>query len=102
MLRLARSPYITKKSYRICVCGDIETELHILFYCKFHNAEPEILCNKVCNVVTDKKLPGHFEFVSNVELLRILLFGLPDDEPSHISMAAFCALDNFRKSCYRF
>jgi len=36
------------------------------------------------------------------ELLRIFLFGLPDDEPSHISVAVFCAVDDFLKSCNRF
>jgi len=28
--------------------------------------------------------------------------GLPDDEPSHISVAVFCAVDDFLKSCNRF
>ena len=32
MLRLAHSPVnINKKSYRTCVCDDIETEIHLLF-----------------------------------------------------------------------
>jgi len=29
-------------------------------------------------------------------LLRIFLFGLPGDEPSHTSVAVFCAVDDFR------
>jgi len=38
MLRLANSPLnINKKLYRICVCGDIETELQLFIYCKFHD-----------------------------------------------------------------
>ena len=28
-------------------------------------------------------------------MLRIFLFGLPGDEPSHISVAVFCAVDDF-------
>jgi len=39
MLRLARSPLnINKKSNRTCVCGEIETEIHLFFYCTFHDA----------------------------------------------------------------
>ena len=48
MLRLAHSPLnINKKSYRTYVCGHIETEIHLFFYCDFHDAartgaEPDI------------------------------------------------------------
>jgi len=49
MLRLAHSPLnINKKSYRTCVCGDIETEIHRFFYCKLHDAARAILSNRVC------------------------------------------------------
>jgi len=95
---------INKKSHRICVCGDIETAPHLFFYCKFHDAARAILCNMVCKIfnLADNKLPEHFDCLNNVELLRLFLCGLPDDEPSHNSVAVFCAVDEFLKSCVRF
>ena len=82
MLSLAHSPLnINKRSYRTCVCADIETEIHLFFYCKYHDAARAIHCNRECNIVTDNKSPEVFDCLSNVELLRIFLFGLPDDEP---------------------
>ena len=68
----------------------------------FHDAARVILFNRVYNIVTDNKSPEIFDCLSNVELLRIFLFGLPDDGPSHVSVAVFCAVDNFLKSSYRF
>jgi len=76
MLRLAHSPLnINKKSYRTCVCGDIETEIHLFFYCNFHDAARAILSNRVYNIVTNNISPEFFDCLSNVELLRIFLFG---------------------------
>jgi len=99
----AHSPLnFNKKSYRTCVCGDIETEIHLFFHCNFHDAARAILSNRVCNIVTDNKSTEFFDCLSIVELLRIFLFGLPDDEPSHISVAVFCAVDIVLKSCNRF
>ena len=103
MLRLAHSPLnINKKSYRTCVCGDIETEIHHFFYCNFRAAARTIHSNRAGNIVTDNKSPEIFDCLSDVGLLRIFLFGLPDDEPSHISVAVFCAVDEFLTSCNRF
>jgi len=103
MLRLAHSPLnINKRSYRTCVCGDIKTEIQLFFYCNFHDAARAILFNRVYNIVIDNKSPEFFDCLNNVELLRIFLFGLPDDEPSHILVAVFCAVDDFLKSCNRF
>jgi len=50
-----------------------------------------------CAVAQLRTLEG-----TQVELLRIFLFGLPDNKPSHISVAVFCAVDDFLKSCNRF
>ena len=76
----AHSPLnINKKSYRTCVCGDIETEIHLFFYCKLHDAARAVLSNMVCNIVIDNKSPEIFDGLSNVELLRKFLFGLHDD-----------------------
>ena len=69
MVRLAHSPLnINKKSYSTCVCRDIETEIHLFFFCKFHDAARAILCNRVCNIVTDNKSPELFDFLNNDEL----------------------------------
>ena len=103
MLCLAHSPLnINKKSYRTCVCGDIETEIHLFFCCNFHDAARAILFNRVYNIVTNNMSPEFFDCLSNVQLLRIFLFGLPDNEPSHVSVAVFCAMDDFLKSCNKF
>jgi len=103
MLRLAHSPLdINKKSYRTCVCGCIETEIHLFFWCDFHDAARAILFNRVYNIVNNNISPEFFYCLSSVELLRIFLFGLPDNEPSHVSVAVFCAVDDFLKFCNRF
>jgi len=103
MLRFTHSPLnINTKSYLTCVSGDIETEIHLFFCCKIHDDARAILCNGVCNIVTDNKSHEIFDCLSNVELLRVFLFGLPDDEPSHISVAVFCTVGDFRKSYNRF
>jgi len=113
MLRLAHSPLnINKKSYRTCVCGDIETEIHLFFCCNFHDAARAIPFNRVYNIVTNNMSHEFFDCLSNVQLLRIFLFGLPDNEPSHVSVAVFCAVEpwmifsslviDFAKSCNRF
>ena len=72
------------------------------FYCNFHDAARAILFNRVYNIVTNNISPEFFDCLSNVELLCIFLFGLPDIEPSHISVAVFCAVDDFLKSGNRF
>ena len=93
MLRFAHSPLNTStKSHLICVCGDNETELHLFFYCKIHDAAHAMLCNKVCNILTDNKLAEHFNYLSNVELLLRFVFGL-SEEPTQASVAVFCAVD---------
>ena len=74
ILRLAHSRL--NISYRTFVCRDIETEL-LFFYCKFHDAARAILCNRICTIVTDSKSPELFDCLSNVELMRIFLFGPP-------------------------
>ena len=91
MLRLAHSPLnINKKSYRTCVCGDIETEIHLFFYCNFDDAARAILFNRVYNIATNNMSPGFFDCLSNVELLRIFVFGLPDNKPSHLGCCVLC------------
>ena len=44
-----------KISCRICVCGEIETEINLFFYCNFHDSARAVLFNRVCNIVTDNK-----------------------------------------------
>jgi len=92
---------ISKKSYRICICVDIKTELHLFFYCNFHDALCMILRNKVCNILADNELAKHLDCLSNVEFLCLFLFGL-SDAPIQILVAVFCAVDEFLKLCGRF
>ena len=67
MLRCAHSPLnINKKSYRICVCSDIETEIHFFFHCNCHDAARVILCNKFCNILTDTNLAEQCDCLSKV------------------------------------
>ena len=87
---------INKMSYRICVWDDIVTELHRFFYCKFHDTARAVLFNKFCHILTDNKLPEHFDCLSNVELLLLFLFGL-SDVPTQISVDVFCAVVEFLK-----
>jgi len=102
VLRFVHSRFnIFKKFYRICDCSFIETELHLFFYCNLHDATRSIVCNKVCNILTDNKSAEHFDCLSTVELLRLLLVGL-FDAPTQISVAVFCAVDEFLTSCDRF
>jgi len=53
---------------------------NLFFYCKLHDAARAILSNRVCSIVTVNKSPEIFDRLSDVELLRIFLFGLPDDQ----------------------
>jgi len=80
----------------------ISKQIHLFFYCNFHDAARAILFNRVYNVVTNNISPEFFDCLSNVQLLRIFLFGLPDNEPSHVSVAVFGAVDDFLKFCNRF
>ena len=43
----AHSPLnITKNNYRVCMCGEMETELHLFFQCNVHCAARTALHNK--------------------------------------------------------
>ena len=87
---------------RIVLAFAVISKLRFTFYCNFHDAVRAILFNNVCNIVTDNKLPEHFDCLSDFELLRVFLVCLPDDEASHISVAVLCTVDDFLKSCNRF
>jgi len=67
MLRLAHSPLnINKKSYRTCVCCDIETEIHLFFTVNFMMPhERSFPIGSVCNIVTDNKPPEIFDCLSD-------------------------------------
>jgi len=58
--------------------------------------------NRVSNIVTDNKSLELFDCLSNDVLMLIFLFGLPDDELSHSSVAVFCSVDDLLKSCINF
>jgi len=101
MLRFVHSPLNKKKSYRVCVCGGNETELHLFFCCNFHDAAHAILSHKVCDSLADNKLAEYFDCISNVKFLRLILCGL-SYAPIQISVTVFCTVDEFLKSCGRF
>ena len=110
MLRLAHSPLnINKKSYRACVCGDFETEIHLFFHYNFHDAARSILFNRVYNIVINNVSPEFFDCLSSVKLLHIFLFGLPDKNHPMSRLLCFVPwmifsslVIDFDKSCNRF
>jgi len=54
MLCFAHSPLnITKNNYRVCICGEIETELHLFFLCNVHCAARTALHNKVHGILNE-------------------------------------------------
>jgi len=72
-----------------------------LFCCNFHDVARAILCNIAYNILTRNKLAEHFDSFTNVDLLRLFLFGLSDGA-IQISVDIFCAVYEFLKSCGRF
>jgi len=68
---------------------------------KVPHARYFVTTNKICNILTNNKLAEHLDRMSNVELLRLFLFGL-SDAPTQILVAVFCAVDELLKSCDRF
>ena len=101
MLRFAHSPVnITKNNYRVCTCGEMETELHLFFHCNFHCAAWTALHNKVHDIRNETGFDERFERLSHTDLLRWYLYGVLD-APTAVSVAIFNAVDEFLK-CNRF
>jgi len=75
MLRFAHSPYLTKNSYRFCICGEMETELHLFFHCNVHCAIRTALHNKVHDILNETGFAERFERLGHTDLLRLYYMG---------------------------
>ena len=92
MLRFAHSPLnVTKNSYRVCICGEMETELHLFFHCNVHCAARTALHNKVHDVLNETGFAERFERLGHIDLSRLYLHGVPD-APTAVSVAIFIFL----------
>jgi len=95
MLRLAHSPLnITKNNYRVCICGEMETELHLFFHCNVHCAARTALHNKAHHILNETCFTERFERLGHTDLLRLYLHGVPD-APTSVSVATLKLLTNF-------
>ena len=99
---LRHSPLnITKNNYRVCICGEMETELHLFFRCIVHCAAQTALHNKVHDILNETGFVERFECLGHTGLLLLYLHGVPD-APTSVSVAIFNAVDEFLKRCNRF
>ena len=72
MLRFAHSPLnITKNNYRVCICGEMETELLLFFHCNVHCAARTALHNKVHDILNETGFAERFERLGHTDLLRV-------------------------------
>jgi len=101
MLRFAHSPLnIAKYNYRVCICGKMESELHLVFHCNVHCAARTALHNKVHDILNETGFAERFGRLGHTDLLRLYLHGVPD-APTAVSVAIFNAVDEFL-NCDRF
>jgi len=102
MLRFAHSPLnITKNNNRVCICGKMETELHLFFHCNVHCAARTALHNKVHDILNETGFAERFERLDHTDLLRLYLHRVPN-APTAVSVAIFNAVEEFLKCCDRF
>jgi len=102
MLRLGHSPLnITKNNYRVCICGGMETELHLIFRCNVHCAARAALHGGVRDILNEAGFAERLERLGQIDLLRLYLHGVPD-APTAVSVSIFNAVDEFLKCCERF
>ena len=92
LLSFAHSPLnITKNNYRVCMCGEMETELHLFFQGNVHCAARTALHNKAQVILNDL----------NAWVIPICcdyIYGVPDARTA-VSLAIFNTVDEFLK-CY--
>jgi len=101
ILRFGHSPLnITKNNHRVCVCGEMETELHLFFHCIVHCAARTALHNNVHDILNETGFAERFERLGHTDFLRLYLHGVPD-APTAVSVAIFNAIDEFLKCCNR-
>jgi len=86
---------ITKNIYRVCVCGDTETELYISCHCNVHCAAHPALLNK-CSWN-----PHEVRTCWTLVAFKSRWFGATDASIP-ISVAVFNAVHEFLESCNRF
>ena len=102
MLRFAHSPLnMTKNNYRVCVCGEMETDLHLFFHCNVRFAARTALHNKAHDILNETGFDERFERLGHTDLLRLYLYGVLN-APTAISVAIFNAVDEFLKCYNRF
>ena len=71
-LSFAHSPLnITKFIYRVFVCGEMETELHLFFHCNVHCAA---LHSKGQVVLNETSFAERFERLGHTDSLRLHLW----------------------------
>jgi len=102
MLRFVHSPLnITKNNNRVCVCGEMGTELHLFFHCNIHCAARTALHNKFHDILSESSFDEQFERLGHTDLLRLYLYG-GLDAPTSVSVSVFNAVDEFMKCYNRF
>jgi len=102
ILRFAHSALnITKNNYRVCICGEMEAELHLFSHFDVHCAARTALHNNVHGILNETGFAEPFERLGHTELLRLYLYGVPD-APTAVSVASFNAVGEFLKCCNRF
>ena len=75
LLRFARSPLnITKNNYRVCMRGEMKTELHLFFHCNVHCAARTALHNKAQVIMNETSFAERVERLGHTELLRLHLW----------------------------
>jgi len=102
MLRFAHSPLnITKNNYRVSVCGEMGTELHLFFHFNIHCAARTALHNKFHDILNETGFDDIFQSLGHTDLLRLYLCGVLD-APTSVSVSVFNAVDEFLKCYNRF
>jgi len=65
---------ITKNSYRVCICDDMETEQHLFFHCNVHSTAHAVLfiilfVEHIAKCERAERFA--FEHLGHVDLLRL-------------------------------
>jgi len=71
MLRFGHSPLnVTINNYRVCICGEMETELHLFFHCNVHCTARTALLNKFHHILNETAFAERFERLDNGKISR--------------------------------
>ena len=88
-------------TYRVCICGEMETDLHLFLHSCVRCAARTALHNKDHDILNETDFAERFERLGHTDLLILYLHGVPD-APIAVSVAIFNAVDEFLKCCDRF